>query len=182
MKNIVKYVLGFVFAAVLAACGGGGGGGGHGHGGGNDPGSVRIQCAGVYNDGQPRACVVNLTRRSGSWLSPMATAYAAAPIDLGEISRSVEIFSTMDVTNSTETDFLGFWSAVTDLDCAGRTEPWEMASGGIGVQAGHTETLSASRQCGDASLGRRFSMTMTLFAEDQVTVLDQAVITFTLVE
>lgn len=161
-------LLALILTLALAGCGGGGGGGG---GGDPSPGSVKIDCVDFRNTGEAPDC-----RDIGAALAHATT----TQVDLGTISRSQEVFISMEVTNSTASQFAGYWEATITLDCGGRPVPWVMASGDTTITAGQTITYTVSRTCGDATLGVH-TATLTLYESDRTTVVDEVEGTFTLV-
>lgn len=171
----IRVILFLLAAMFLNACGGGGGGNG------GEPapppkpaGTVGIKCVAMYNTGEERDCITNV--------APAATfRVALTTLNFGDISRGTEAIVSMTVINTTPDVFHGQFSAVTDLDCAGRTEPWEMAAGTVTLNAGQTATFMASRQCGDASLGSH-SITLILYNVDRTVIKDQVQGQFTTVE
>jgi hypothetical protein len=179
MKTLTFVVL---VGLLLAGCGGHGGGG---HGG---SGKVEIDCVDLRNTGDEDACAVGAVTASVSAIDTRLRTFAetgisAVPtnVDLGQISRNTEAQLSATVDNSTGDEFTGLVVYSTDLDCAGRTEPWVMGTSVIIVPAGENIETAVSQQCSDASLGTH-TITITVYQQDGITMVDQVIGTFVLVE
>jgi hypothetical protein len=166
----------FGLALFLVGCGSGGGGSG-----GDQPaaapapvpaGTVSIKCLGTYNPGN-ESCVTNLA-------APKAAAAVTAPatMNLGTVNRNQQIKTTVSISNTTAALKTVYVVLSTNLDCNGRTQPWDLATMTVKVAPGETNTSIIGYSCGDASPGEH-TITPTVYAEiEHTTVLDTVVGTF----
>jgi hypothetical protein len=157
-----------VLLGALAACGGGGDGGG--------AGAVKVVCMDLHEQGTPTACAASAAAQ-GIALS----ALEAREVDLGQVQRGVQARLEAGVENATPFDFDGIIQYWTNLDCAGRTEPWIMAEGGFPIRAGGTEFGGVSLECGDSTAGAKW-FRIDILTSDRVTLVDQITGNFRLVE
>jgi hypothetical protein len=169
----------------LAACSGGGGSGG----GDPQPRQARVSCADVRNPDQAARCVVPPGGGGGggqqrTWLDGIGLdwlvgeAHALQTFQRGDVRRSQLVNGELTVTSPI--NFNGEIEAKFDGGCGGDPEWVILPRQPFSVQAGDNVTLGASGQCGDMPLGAR-TFTVTAWRANGE-LLDQAVVSFTLVE
>jgi hypothetical protein len=177
-----------VFA--LAACSSGGGSSDP------QPRQARVNCADVRNPDQAARCVPVQPSGGGATQQrthapgePLASLYAALAgivpdahaqriFQRGNVSRSQLVQGELSVVSPI--DFSGEIEARFDAGCGGDPAWIILARQPFSVRAGDTVTLAASGQCGDMPLGPR-TFTVTAWRSSGE-LLDQAVVSFTLVE
>jgi hypothetical protein len=137
-------------------------------------GVVAIKCATLNNNGDPNAC--------SSPVGVNTVKGAITIIDAGIITRAEMIEATLAVSNTTGTDWLGYWGMVFDAGCSG-APTWEIApvQPTPAIGAGNEWSVTVGGSCGDMPLGQR-TMTATLYGPDPAEVLDVVQVQFELVE
>lgn len=154
-------------ALTLSAC--------HGGGSSNPAPKARVSCADARNPAQAARCIAPRASLL-DWILP--SAHAVLNFQRGEIHRGEQVLGELSVTSPI--DFTGEVEARFDAGCGGEAQWIILQRQPISVTAGQTVTLSASGTCGDMPLGPR-TLTVTAWKQDG-SVLDQAVVSFTLVE
>ncbi len=139
-------------------------------------GQARIECLDVRNAGGTRHCPV-----TSAGFGLISAAHAEQLVDAGTVTRAQLIEVSQLVSNLTPSPFQGYVEARFDAGCNGATS-WEiLPKQAVTVAAGDQLSLSVSGACSDMPLGPR-RLTATAYAADGVTVVDTAVVTFTLVD
>jgi hypothetical protein len=176
--------LAFALAALLlslVACSSGGGGD-------PQPRQARVSCADVRNPAQPARCVLPAGGGGGGgggggqqrtlldWL--IGEAHALQTFQRGNVSRAQLVQGELSVVSPI--NFNGEIEARFDAGCGGDAAWVILPRQPFSVTAGQSVTLGASGQCGDMPLGAR-TFTVSAWRQDG-TLLDQAVVSFTLVE
>lgn len=182
MKRLTLVIL----SMLLVSCGGGGGG---------DVAvvdtsqGVHINCADVHNGSKSRCDpTVNLLDYF------IGTAYAAIDLNAGALSKGCDdacLTGTLnlatvrvDVTNPLTEARTIWWEArfSDSFDCKSGVIPWVIApKQSIKILPGRTVNLNVSGMCSPAPLGPH-TITATVWDTDGVTVLDFAIVRFTLIE
>lgn len=179
MKHITRSAL-VVASLALAACGGGGGSGDT-HVALDASAGVHIECADVYNgatsprcDPQPVALLDLL----------IPAAHAVTVTQGGTVSRSAleEVGISMDVANPLEVARDVLIELKFDKSCIfNEPGPQILAYDAVQVAAGQTYAVRQTRMCASLELGAR-TLTGTVYDADGVTVLDVAIVEFTVIE
>jgi len=154
-------------ASMMYGCGGGG----------NDAPDreAKITCADVFNLGDVNECA---QKSAGLSIGLIKTAHAA-PVDIGEVSRGRAIEAAQTVENKTAQRFDGWMRAEFDAGCNGAMT-WEiMPLQPLSIDPADLKNISVGGECGDMPLGER-TLTATVYAADQQTVVDNVVVAFRL--
>lgn len=192
LNRVIFMSLGFVLVITLAGCGSSGGGGG---GGGGNPGKVAFNCIDIFNEGQTDGCSPAPAAVTAVAAHPLVTEGlqvktftvaefdGATQVDLGTVSRSSQQFVAVTISNSTDQYFSGVSLYATDMQCGGQTGIWNYFSATTNIDVGSSVAFDPTSPCGDSpvDLGT-YHIYATVFEADGITVVDQVVGTFTLVE
>lgn len=174
MKAIV-----FLLALLsLAACGGGSG----------DPTTIvdtsramNVKCADVHNSDTTSRCEQAASASITDWI--IGRAHAAMEVDVGAVLRGGPLVtSRVDIDNPFGTERTVFVEMRFDANCAGQPGDWVvLTKQPVDVEPNSVLPHAVGGMCGDMPLGPR-TMTTTVWDSDGTTVIDFAVVRFTLVD
>ena len=147
-------------------------------------GAVAISCADLYNDGTTSGCrptTASIFYKALGVLGLRSANAAIKIVEAGVISRGTTIVAELNIENTTPDVFSGYYESVFDAGCNGEAE-WRLnPKQPIQVEANSTLNSANGGQCGDMPLGTH-NLTAVLYGPDSQEVIDQVIVTFTLVE